>query len=77
MKPLHIGIVGAASLKGKEVKEAVEDTRLAAREIVLLDDEAALGKLEAVGDEATFIQLINDDNLEDLDIAFFAPETQR
>ncbi|MEO8725882.1 MAG: Asd/ArgC dimerization domain-containing protein [Acidobacteriaceae bacterium] len=75
MKPLHLGIVGASSLKGKELKEALEDTHFALSDIALLDDEIALGKLEAVGDEATFIQAINDETLEDLDLAFFTGDS--
>ncbi|HEY0564477.1 MAG TPA: Asd/ArgC dimerization domain-containing protein, partial [Terriglobales bacterium] len=71
MKPIRIGIVGASTLKGKEIKEAVEESGLPALEIELLDDETAIGKLEAVGDEATFIQSINDESLSRLDLAFF------
>jgi aspartate-semialdehyde dehydrogenase len=75
VKPLRIGIVGASSLKGKELKEVLEDSHLAVLDIALLDDETALGKLESVGDEATFIQSINDETLEDLDLAFFTGDS--
>jgi len=74
VKPLHIGIIGASTLKGKELKEAVEHSPLAALEVTLLDDETAIGKLEELNDEATFIQAVTDDSLAALDIAFFASD---
>ncbi|GAC1655654.1 MAG: aspartate-semialdehyde dehydrogenase [Acidobacteriaceae bacterium] len=72
MKPLRIGIIGASTLKGKEIKEALENSSLAAIDIALLDDETVLGKLEQINDEATFIQTVSDETLDSLDIAFFA-----
>jgi aspartate-semialdehyde dehydrogenase len=67
-----IAIVGAASLKGKEVKEVLEERNFPASDILLLDDDESLGTLEAVGDEATFIQNITRTSFEKVDLAFFA-----
>ena len=73
---LRVAIVGAATLKGKELKEALEAGSFPALEVKLLDDDEALGQLEAVGDEATFIQSVLPEHLEHVDFAFFASEPQ-
>jgi len=52
----RVAIVGAASLKGKELKEVLEDRNFPAYDIRLLDDNESLGQLEPVGDEISFIQ---------------------
>jgi aspartate-semialdehyde dehydrogenase len=65
-----IAIVGAASLKGKEVKEVLDERNFPAQEIVLLDDDA-LGQLENVADEVTFIQNVTRSSFEKVDIVFF------
>jgi aspartate-semialdehyde dehydrogenase len=54
----RIGIVGAASLKGKELGEELEDSLLAASDFVLFDDEEATGQVTAVADEPAFIQQV-------------------
>jgi len=73
---LRIGIIGATTLKGKEIKDAVEDSPLAASEIVLLDDSSEAGKLQSIADEATFIQAVTKQSLQDLALAFFAGEAR-
>ncbi|MBV8114176.1 MAG: segregation protein B [Silvibacterium sp.] len=74
-----ITIVGAASLRGKELNEALADSAFASARIALVDEEAEAGRLEASGDEATVIQRIDRDSFEDVDFAFFtgAPEITR
>lgn len=67
----RIAIVGAASLRGKELNEALTDSSFASSDFVLLDDEQALGQLEAVGDEVTFIQPITARSFEHVDFTFF------
>lgn len=76
MKPLRIGIAGATTLKGKEIKAALEESSLPALDIVLLDDDAAIGKLEAVGDEATFVQSITQEALARLEAVFFTGDAE-
>jgi len=70
----RIAIVGAATLKGKELKEVLEDRNFPALEVKLLDDEESLGQLDSVGDEATFIQSVLPENLRGADIVFFASD---
>ena len=70
----RVAIVGAATLKGKELKEVVEDRNFPALDIKLLDDEESLGQLDSVGDEATFIQSVLPENLQGEDIVFFASD---
>jgi len=72
-------IVGAASLKGKEVAEMLNERNFPAADIRLLDDDEAMGQLEAMGDEISFIQRVRADQFENVDFAFFAadPESTR
>jgi aspartate-semialdehyde dehydrogenase len=66
-----IAIVGASALLGKELKEALSDSTLAAANFVLLDENEALGQLDQVGDEVTFVQAIGPDAFEGVDFTFF------
>jgi aspartate-semialdehyde dehydrogenase len=66
-----IAIAGAASLIGRELKEVLSDSPLAAANFVLLDGEEARGQLDQVGDEITFIQAIEPDAFEQADFTFF------
>ena len=68
----RIAIVGAASIRGKQLNEALSESSFAAAEFLLMDDQQALGQLEAVGDEMTFIQPITADSFERIDFTFFA-----
>jgi len=68
----RIAIVGAASIRGKQLNEALAESSFAASEFLLMDDEQALGQLEAVGDEITFIQPITADSFDHVDFTFFA-----
>jgi aspartate-semialdehyde dehydrogenase len=75
----RLAIVGAGSLKGKEVAEVLNDRNFPSIDVKLLDDEEALGKLEAVGDEVTFIQNVRTEQFQNIDFTFFAsdPESTR
>ena len=66
-----IAIVGAAGLLGKELKEALSDSSLAAADFVLLDEDEGLGQLDQLGDEITFVQAIKPDAFEHMDFTFF------
>jgi aspartate-semialdehyde dehydrogenase len=68
----RIAIVGAASIRGKQLNEALSESSFATAEFVLMDDQQALGQLEAVGDEVTFIQPVSADSFERIDFSFFA-----
>jgi aspartate-semialdehyde dehydrogenase len=73
----RIGIVGASSLVGKELSDALSESALGNSELVLFDDEEAAGQIAAAGDEAALIQQIDDSSFRRLDFVFFAgnPET--
>jgi len=66
-----IAIAGASSLLGKELKEVISDSSLAASSFTLLDENDALGQLDQVGDEITFVQAFGPDVFEKVDFTFF------
>ena len=70
----RVAIVGAGTLKGKELAEVLPETAFPAFDVRLLDDDESLGQLEAVGDEATFVQSVKAENFEHVDFVFFASE---
>lgn len=72
----RVAIVGAASLKGKEVAEVIEQRNFPALDIKLLDDDEALGQLEALKDEITFIQGVRAEQFEHVDFTFFASDAE-
>lgn len=70
----RVAIVGAASLKGKEIAETLKDRNFPAIDVRLLDDDESLGRLEAVGDEMSFIQRVRAEQFERVDFTFFASD---
>jgi aspartate-semialdehyde dehydrogenase len=70
----RVAIVGAASLRGKEVAEMLNERNFPAVDIRLLDDDESLGKLEAMGDEITFIQRVRAEQFDHVDFTFFASD---
>ena len=70
----RVAIVGAATLKGKEISEVLKDRNFPAVDVRLLDDDESLGRLEAVGDEMSFIQRIRAEQFERVDFTFFASD---
>jgi len=75
----RVAIVGAGSLKGKELAEVLNDRNFPSLDVKLLDDDESLGKLESVGDEVTFIQKVRAEEFHNIDFTFFAadPESAR
>lgn len=75
----RLAIVGAATLKGKEVAEVLSDRNFPSIDVKLLDDNESLGQLEAMGDEVTFVQSVRAEQFENIDFTFFAsdPESTR
>ena len=69
---IKIAIVGAATIRGKELNETLAESAFAGADFALMDDESQLGQLEAVGDEVTFIQRIEPSAFNGVDLAFFA-----
>lgn len=72
----RVAIVGAASLKGKEVAEVLDQRNFPSTEVKLLDDDETLGQLEAVKEEMTFIQAVRAEQFEHVDFTFFASDAQ-
>jgi aspartate-semialdehyde dehydrogenase len=67
-----IAIAGASTLLGRELKDALSESPLAAANFLLLDEEEAQGQLDQVGDEVTFVRAIDADSFERADFTFFA-----
>ena len=67
-----VAIVGASSLRGKELKLVLEDSNFPASEIILLDEPALAGTLTEAGGEPTFIRALDEDSFEHARFAFFA-----
>ena len=73
-KLYRAAIVGAGSLRGKEVAEMLNERNFPAADIRLLDDDEAMGQLEAMGDEISFIQRVRAEQFENVDFTFFASD---
>jgi aspartate-semialdehyde dehydrogenase len=70
----RVAIVGAGSLKGKEVVEVLDQRNFPSADVKLLDDDESLGQLEALKDEITFIQGVRAEQFEHMDFTFFASD---
>jgi aspartate-semialdehyde dehydrogenase len=66
-----IAIVGASTLVGRELKDALSESPLAASNFALLDEDEVQGQLDQVGDEITFVQPIEPDAFDRVDFTFF------
>jgi len=75
----RLAIVGAGTLKGKEVAEVLNDRNFPSVDVQLLDDDESLGQLEAVGAEVTFIQRVRAEEFRRVDFTFLAcdPDSTR
>jgi aspartate-semialdehyde dehydrogenase len=69
-------IVGAATLKGKEVAEMLTERNFPAVDVRLLDDDESIGQLEAMGDEVNFIQSARTEQFDRVDFTFFAGDAE-
>ncbi|MGC1659798.1 MAG: Asd/ArgC dimerization domain-containing protein [Candidatus Acidiferrales bacterium] len=67
----RVAIVGASSLRGKELKLLLEERNFPA-ELVLLDEPEMAGTLTEAGGEPTFIRALEEDSFEGSRFAFFA-----
>jgi aspartate-semialdehyde dehydrogenase len=68
----RIAIVGASSLRGKELQQVLEDRHFPANDFVLLDESVAAGTLTAAAGEPTFIRALDQESFEGARFAFFA-----
>jgi aspartate-semialdehyde dehydrogenase len=71
MPVYKIAIAGASTLVGRELKEALSESPLAAASFTLLDEDEVQGQLDQVGDEVTIVQAIAPDAFDRIDFTFF------
>jgi aspartate-semialdehyde dehydrogenase len=69
-------VVGAGTLKGKEVVEMLNERNFPAADVRLLDDDESIGQLEATGDEINFIQSVRSEQFTHVDFTFFAADAE-
>ena len=67
----RVAIVGASSLRGKELKSVLEDRRFSASDIVLLDVSVMAGTLTEAAGEPTFIRALEEDSFDGVSFVFF------
>lgn len=70
--PLRIALVGADTMLGKAVNDALSASAFASAEIDLLDDEETSGTIAAASDEVTLIQTVHAESFAHCDFTFFA-----
>jgi aspartate-semialdehyde dehydrogenase len=68
----RIVIAGASSLLGAELKSLLEESRFAASDFRLVDEETVAGILTEVGGEPAVIQPVEEDSFQKAWIVFFA-----
>jgi aspartate-semialdehyde dehydrogenase len=68
---VRVAIAGAASLRGKELKQWLEESSFLAGEIRLLDEDFVAGTLTEGGGEPTFIKTVQEDSFEGVRFVFF------
>jgi len=68
----RVAIVGASSLLGKELKQALEDRNFPASDIILLDEGVMAGTLTEAAGEPTFIRALEENSFEGARFVFFA-----
>ncbi|MGC1630177.1 MAG: hypothetical protein WA735_25200, partial [Candidatus Acidiferrales bacterium] len=72
----RVAIVGASSLRGKELKLVLEERNFPGGDIVLLDEPVMAGTLTEVGGEPAFIRALDEESFEGARFAFFAGSQQ-
>jgi aspartate-semialdehyde dehydrogenase len=68
----RVAIVGASSLRGKELKQVLEERNFPTGEIILLDESVMAGTLTEAAGEPTFIRALEEDSFEGARFVFFA-----
>jgi len=69
---MRVAIVGASTLRGKELKQVLEDRGFPASDIILLDETVMAGTLTEAAGEPTFIRPLEEDSFDGVRFAFFA-----
>jgi aspartate-semialdehyde dehydrogenase len=73
---VHVVIAGATSLRGKDLKQWIEESGFPAGEVRLLDEEFAAGTLTDVAGEPAIVQGVNDASFEGSRFVFFAGSSE-
>ena len=60
---VRVAIAGAGSLRGKELKQCLEDSNIPTSEIRLLDEEMVAGTPTEAGGEPAVIETVDEDSL--------------
>jgi aspartate-semialdehyde dehydrogenase len=68
---VRVAIAGAASLRGKELKQWLEESSFLAGEIRLLDEDFIAGTLTEAGGEPTVIKTVQEDSFAGVRFVFF------
>ena len=71
-----IAVVGASSIGGKELNDALAESPLATARLTLLDEEGVAGRIAATGDDLSVVQSVDKDSFDGMDIVFFAGAQQ-
>ena len=74
--PLRAAIVGASTLKGREIQSVLRDRKFPLKKLVLLDSDEDLGRLSEFEGEPVVSLAISESSLEFLDVAFFASKPE-
>jgi aspartate-semialdehyde dehydrogenase len=75
--PLRVAIVGASTLKGREIQSVLHDRKFPLKKLVLLDSDEDLGRLSEFEGEPVVSLAISDSSLEFIDVAFFASNAEQ
>lgn len=73
---LRIAIVGASSLRGKELKQLIEDENFPAVDIALMDTSLPPGTLAEASGEPTFLKPMDRESFEGVQFVFFCGERE-
>ncbi len=69
---IRVAIVGASSLRGKELVQVLEERHFPSNDIVLLDTSVPAGTLTEAAGEPNFIRALEEESFEGARFAFFA-----
>jgi aspartate-semialdehyde dehydrogenase len=72
----RVAVVGASSLRGKELVQVLEDRHFPSSDIVLLDASVPAGTLTEAAGEPTFIRALDEESFEGARVAFLASSPQ-
>jgi len=72
LEAVRIAVAGASSLRGKELREWLEESNFPAAEIRLLDEEFVAGTLAEAAGEPVVIETVDEDSFDRARFAFFA-----